>query len=144
MSRLRTQLSVLVLSCCALATVNVATAEDSLPMTPGKWEIKTKATSSMMPNPMTDVTTECIKDTKFDTNSLMNEMGECDVKDLKINGKKVSWKMHCNVEGSVLKGTGKATVNKDRMSGSTTMNMSVQGMKMQMKTEWQGKRVGDC
>lgn len=144
MKRLITTLSTLALVSGSLLTTTPVIAEDSLPMNPGKWKITTKATSSMMPNPMTDVTTECIEDTQFDTNSLLDEMGDCQVKDLKIKGKRVSWKMHCNMDGTTLKGTGEARVENDKMSGQTNMQMSVQGMKMEMKTEWKGKRIGDC
>jgi hypothetical protein len=52
--------------------------------------------------------------------------------------------MNCSVEGNLLTGHGDMQVDDTRIKGKATISMSMQGMKMEMKTSWTGKRLGAC
>lgn len=107
---------------------------------PGKWEITTKTKMAGMPQ-QSMTHTQCV--TKDD----MVPMGEganqnCQVKDIRINGNTVSWKITCSGQGGQMDGTGQVTYRGDTMDG--TMRMVIKGVDMEVTNHITGRRIGAC
>jgi len=109
-------------------------------MKPGKWEITTTTDiPGMGPQAFTHV--QCI--TEKDAVPMDREQSkDCEVKDMKVSGNTVSWKIVCKGEGGKTEGTGKITYSGDTMNG--TMETYVPENNMRIKSTMKGKRLGAC
>jgi hypothetical protein len=117
-------------------------------MQEGKWEISVKMDMPGMPFPMPPmVTTHCyskedVKDTTKTLPSSSKKKDDCEVKDMKVNGNKVTWKMQCK-DGT--KGHGEAEYKKS--SYTSVLTLETKDKKNGTSTVVQhisAKRVGDC
>ncbi|WP_293265822.1 DUF3617 family protein [Neptunomonas sp.] len=122
-----------------------AHAAESLPFNAGKWEITSKASMPMMPQPIVSKDIECIREKTISAEHFAKQSGgTCKADSVRVSGKNIKWDMSCSVEGNLMVGHGSMKVNNASMKGNMTMTMSMQGMKMEMKTSWSGKRLGEC
>jgi hypothetical protein len=124
---------------------NTAIASDSIPFNAGKWEIVSKATLPMLAQPMTNKNIECIKENTLSaTHFAEKTQGNCRATDVSTAGQTIKWKMACNLNGNKMTGYGNMHADDTHMKGNVTMVMSLQGINMDMKTTWEGKRIGAC
>ena len=66
----------------------------------------------------------------------------CLIKDRKIDGDTISWKIYCDGQGGKMTGSGQITYNGDTMKG--TMRMTIEGANMEIKNTISGRKIGEC
>lgn len=109
-------------------------------MQEGRWEITSEVKMPGMSLPPA-THTQCI--TKSDLVPQKSQPGqECSITDVEINGNTVTWTMICSGGGGDVTGTGRITYSGDRFSGAVRMNMP--GGSMQVTTQMEGRRIGEC
>jgi hypothetical protein len=126
----------------ALPVFTAAAAE--IEFAPGLWETKMTRTNPMTGEPVTETRTECVRESKFDPASLMQDAQGCTLIDDSLDGDTLNFHMQCDMQGAQAVIQGKFQT--DGQTGKGNMNMSVDsgGMKMNMNMNWTAKRVGDC
>ena len=67
---------------------------------------------------------------------------DCQMADIKTSGNKVTWKVSCNQNGTVMNGSGEITSSPDNFDGNTQITGNAGGMAMNMSMVYHGKRVG--
>ncbi len=126
--------------------MNLTHAADTLPITPGLWEI-TGTTTNPFLGSRTYTNQECMTEFKFDPKEMMEGMPKdaCSV-NTNLSGKTMSYDMQCNIDGGTMTGNGSFTVSGDGNSatGKMVMNGSFGGESMEMTVTSEGKRIGDC
>ncbi|ABW68099.1 DUF3617 domain-containing protein [Desulfosudis oleivorans] len=109
-------------------------------MKPGKWEITTTTEIPGM-GPQAFTHAQCI--TEEDAVPMDKEQSkDCEVREMKVSGNTVSWKIVCKGEGGTTEGSGKITYSGDTMNG--TMETYVPENNMRIKSTMKGKRLGAC
>ncbi len=122
-----------------------AFATDSIPFNGGKWEISSQATMPMLAQPIVNTNIECINEDTISADRFAKQTrGNCNATDVTASGQHIQWKMSCDVQGNRMTGYGDMQVNETNLKGKATIAMSMQGLMMEMKTTWKGKRLGDC
>jgi hypothetical protein len=118
---------------------------DGVPMTPGKWEMKTTMEMSMFPAPQVRTFTECIEETELKPENFnMEEDSPCDMADIEIDGNTVRWSISCPGAMGNMTGNWEFTSAGDSVIGTGSMSADMGGMAMEMKMNWEGERLGDC
>jgi len=126
------------------AIVTLAQAADTVPITPGLWEINSTST-----NPFSGSKSysgqECMTENVFDVSRMMKDMPEdaCDV-NTSVSGNTISYDMDCSMQGQQMTGNGTFTVNGDTAKGEMTMKSSISGQTFEMIMVSDAKRIGDC
>ena len=116
---------------------------ESLKIKPGLWEITT--TTSGMVQPQTKTIKECIKEDSIDPREMMQEMPQDDCAvDANVSGNVMTYHLSCNMHGMVMEGAGKMESNGDSMNGSMQFKGNMNGMVMEISSNSEGKRIGDC
>ena len=132
------------LACILLLSTNI-NAADAISIEPGMWEVTTKMTTPMSPQPRVETTQECMTDAKISPEDLTpNDDGECSITDSKISGNSMDWSMQCSSPGGTMTGGGNFTSKGDSGHGSIKMNMNIEGQSFHMEIAWEGKRIGPC
>ncbi len=127
-------LAVLVFTPCAFA--------GAAPMQPGKWLITTKMEIPGMPVAMPPRTVPvCYSKKDIENKKVIPARKGCDMKNYKVNGDTVSWKMVCSGKGGPTTMTGEMISKGTSYTGNMTTVMPG-GRKM--TTHISGKRIGDC
>ena len=122
-----------------------AMAGESISIEPGMWEVTTKMTSPMSPQPRVHTNQECMQNAEISPQDLAPEDGgECTITSSEINGNSMNWAMQCNSPGGVTKGSGNFTSNGDSGHGGMKMHMTIEGQDFNMEMAWEGKRIGSC
>lgn len=136
----------LVLAASLLAATSVAQAENAPPMREGMWEITSRTEVSGMPAAMAQPLTmrRCFtqKDIQGGGATAPTD-SKCAVKNMQLAGNRSTWEVECSGPEKV-RGNGSVTYDGDRYTGETVMRMSTEGRSMQMKSHFEGKRIGDC
>ena len=106
----------------------------------GNWEITTKVSMPGVPMKMPPFTSvQCLK--KSNPVPQNKQPGqECELQDVQVKGNTVTWSISCTNPQGKMTGQGKATYNKDKMTGSMTM----QSQDMSMAFDMKGHRIGAC
>lgn len=132
----------------ALASVLLAgiSQADGIPVKPGKWEMTSTMTMSMMPQPQITTETECIEEDVLDPVTFnMDEENPCDISEVNIESKTASWNISCtNGDGAATEGSWQVTSDGDTLNGQGTMSTIVAGQTFGFEMAWEGKRIGDC
>ena len=132
----------------ALASVLLAGTiqADGIPVKPGKWEMTSTMTMSMMPQPQITTETECIEEDVLDPVTFnMDEENPCDISEVNIESKTASWNISCtNGDGAATEGSWQVTSDGDTLNGQGTMSTIVAGQTFGFEMAWEGKRIGDC
>jgi hypothetical protein len=131
------------LLCAAL----LATAAQSDPTErkEGNWEVRMTMEMVGMPMPIPPQTVnQCV--TKKDVVPDMSQRGQdCVVKEQKIVGDTVTWKMQCNSKDGKMDGEGQIKYASDAYEGMMMMTMTQAGSPpMNMKYTMKGKWTGPC
>jgi len=128
------------LAVAALCTLAVPVAVLAGPAKAGKWETTVETTLGDRTMPAR-TTTHCV--TKEEADHAENivpkpQRGDCAVKDVKVDGSTVSWKMTCEKSGT--EGEGTMTYSGDSYTGHMTMKTP----QFEVKVKYNGKYLGAC
>jgi len=132
--------------CLVTLFFTVPAMAEGIHIKPGKWKMTSTMTMSMLPQPKTTVSTECIKDDELGPEDF-NEDGDspCSFSDFVVDGNTASWVISCPFEGGKkMGGKWHFTSQGDSISGDGAMSADMEGMKIEMTMGWQGLRIGDC
>jgi len=132
---------------CAVAMTAVAASAgaEGVSLRPGLWQTTTTMESSFMPAMPPRQTTECIRETRYDIDRMLSGQGDCKIYDQVVEGPSVKWRMRCETDGgAAAQGQGEVTSQGDQVEGQMTIKMEFQGQRMDTKTSWTGRRLGDC
>jgi len=117
-------------------------------MQEGNWEITMKMDMAGMPFAMPPMTvTHCytkedVKDSSKTIPSTSKKKDDCETKDVKVAGNKVTWKIQCK-DGST--GTGEMESQKTSYSGMMTFEKpDKKGGTSKIVYHMSAKRLGDC
>jgi hypothetical protein len=117
-------------------------------MQEGNWEITMKMDMAGMPFAMPPmVTTHCytkedIKDSKKTIPNTSQKKNDCERKDVKVAGNKVTWTMQCK-DGST--GSGEMEYKQTSYNGMMTLEKrDNKGGTSKIVYHMSGKRIGDC
>jgi hypothetical protein len=129
-----------------LSISGVAAGADGIPVEPGLWEMTSTVQMPMLPQPQVNTQTECLDKPVMSLDELQSDQMDpnCEFETAQIDDNTVQWSVDCPVEGGTAHGEWEATSHGDRIEGSGTMKMTVQGQEMNMTMSWTGRRVGDC
>jgi len=132
--------TVLMLTWMAFFTTNAW----GLDLQDGKYKITSTVEMPGMPMQIPPVTvTQCI--TNQDPLPNQSTAGQqCNITDMKTEGKTVSWKMECSQQGQKMQSTGKMVYYGDHFEGTTNTMMGPQSGNMTITTVINGKRIGAC
>ena len=139
---LNTTITAGLLCTALLATTALADPSDRKE---GNWEVKMTMEMVGMPMAMPPVTVnQCV--TKKDVVPDMSRPGqECIVKEQKIVGNTVTWKMQCSGKEGKMDGEGQISYSSDSYDGKMLMAMTqTGGPAMNMKYTMKGKWTGPC
>ncbi len=119
-------------------------------MQTGEWEITSSTEIEGMPHHMPTTTyTHCVKpedvkDPQSMVRKSQQQKDDCELKDVKVEGNRVTWSVECHKRGAV-KGTGTMVYSGDSYEGTITMHMEEsQRGPMKITTHIKGRRIGDC
>jgi len=133
------------LSLIALAALSFSSAQASeLSINPGLWKTTTTTSNSFMDQPQTLTTEECVTETSFNPEEMTEELGECELVRNDISDNTLTFGMTCSAEGNEVTVNGEYTAEDDTGHGTMDMNMSMQGMQMEINMQWTSERIGDC
>ena len=122
-----------------------AMAGKAITIEPGMWEMTSKMTSPMSPQPRVQTVNECMTDSEIDPQDLIPEDGgDCTVTSSDVSGNSMTWALTCNTPGGAMTGNGSFTSKGSSGHGNMKMNMSIEGQSFNMEVSWEGKRIGSC
>ena len=88
---------------------------------------------------------ECIQDGKWSPERFMRGgMEGCKLIDVVSTRTAMRWKMLCETTAGPMYGSAEMTTAGSVLSGSISINASVAGRKLTMRTIWSGSRIGEC
>jgi hypothetical protein len=128
-----------------LATLSTALPALAAPnLEEGNYEVTMKMEMEGMPFAMPPVKhNQCM--TKKELVPDTSQKGQdCVVKDQKIVGDTLNWKVECNGKDGKTEGEGKITYAGKTYDGLMKMKMTQKGETMNMKMAFQGKHTGAC
>lgn len=122
-----------------------AIANNTISIEPGMWEMTSKMTSPMSPQPRVQTSKECMTDTEVGPEDLIpDDGGECTITESNVSGNSMTWAVTCNTPGGAMSGSGNFTSKGDSGHGTMKMNMNIEGQSFNMEMNWEGKRTGSC
>lgn len=122
-----------------------AVSAKGVAVTPGLWEMSMSMNMPMMPVPQERSYTECVQETEIDPEKFqMDQETPCDVNDMVVDGKTISWSLSCPGPMGTTEGQWSFTSEGDSMHGNGAMTAEMGGQNMEFTMSWKGKRIGDC
>ncbi len=140
------KLFILCLLCLTPFSLN---ADDELPRS-GLYAITTNISSSSPIPKISQSSQHCLKSEDFarDPSQLLGEqMGnakDCQITTFTMQNNKIELVMHCTPDGGNMKMKTTGNYSPDSYRISTDMQLEMNGTLMEMNSETEGKRVGDC
>lgn len=131
----------LVITLLCLTFASLAFAE-GMKVEPGLWETKSQVTSPGGTHE--NVTQDCIKETEFSPENMMDKNSGCEVTDSSFDAKSMQWTLSCENQGVTMTGNGHAKSTGTSVVGGMDMNANFGGQQVSMTTKWEGNRIGDC
>lgn len=128
----------------ALAVVPLAAAAENLQIQPGQWKIRTEVKNSMMPEPRIVTRNECVTDSEWDAEKLMEDAQGCTMSDVESSAEKLSWKVVCSGPSGRMSGKAVYLSSGDSVDGRMNMNLQATQMNLSMDMKFEGRRVGEC
>ncbi|MCC6545117.1 MAG: DUF3617 family protein [Nitrospirae bacterium] len=135
----------LILSVSLLFVSHISVAAGGPDFHEGLWEITSVSEMPGMPAMPSVKQNQCMTNKDYVPHSKEEKDSSCTVSDLKTSGNTVTWKMICKSKEGDMDGKGTITYSKDKLDGSSVINMQMPGMgKMQIKNKLTGRRIGNC
>ena len=119
---------------------------EGVPINPGQWEMTATIEMSLLPKPQVRTSMECLTESELNPKDFnMDNDDPCDITDVVIDGNSARWSILCPVEDGVqMEGQWEFTSSGDSIKGTGSMSSDANGMQIEFKMDWEGKRVGDC
>lgn len=134
-------LKILVLISVCLVCIGVVHAE-GMKVNPGLWETKSHVTSPGGEHE--NVSQDCIKESEFSPETMMDNNSGCKVTDSNSDAKSMQWTLQCENGGVAMTGSGHAKSTGDSITGGMDIKANFNGVDVTMTTKWQGTRIGEC
>ena len=128
---------------CLIASATVM-AEKTVSITPGKWQVTTTLSMSMMPQQRVETVKECVTEDVFSAENMLQDVQSCSFIERKVTGNTLSWTMECATDAGPAQGKGQFTSHGKSADGTMEMTMNAQGQTFTTKMIWQGKHIGPC
>jgi hypothetical protein len=131
---------------------SVVLVAQSGPRRDGNWEVTTTTSMNGMPPGPPRKNTQCVTKEQASDPSMAAPgppqgrgpaPQDCKVTDQKVTGNTVSWTSKCTGAMS-LEMIGEIVYSGDTYAGTVTTNMNMNGQAMSIKSNFTGKRLGDC
>jgi hypothetical protein len=124
------------------------TVSAGVDMQEGNWETTIEMTMEGMPFPMPPMTskvTQCLTKKDLVPNTSTREQ-KCEMKNQKISGNKVNWKMICVDKEGRSEGEGEMTYSGSSYKGVIKTRTTTKGSNetIQSTMKMQGRRIGNC
>lgn len=118
----------------------------SLAIVPGKWDFEFSTLLASATEPQRTLRTQCIATDVLDPGSFLlgKEGTGCQISDVKVEGKTMSWAQACAKQKGSSVGRAEATVDGDSASGKLEMHIVIGSHPIPVVTTWSAKRVGSC
>lgn len=120
--------------------------ENKSPVTAGQWEVTIQLEMPGLPVTVPPVksayclTDEDVADPKKSVPTGAGMNARCQIKDMKISGRTISYKVDC--PDDKIKGEAEMTYKPDSFEGM--MKMKIDDQDQEFTTRYTGKRLGDC
>lgn len=137
----------LFISVFLLASALESSASDNtIKVSPGNYDITTKATSNFNPEGKIEKDQECIDKTSVGVNDFMPDEKACSTSNVNKSGNKLTFDMQC--EGSnampAMKGKAEISATDTTLQSKYKMVGSYNGQEFSISTESTGKKTGPC
>jgi hypothetical protein len=123
-----------------------AIAGGQVNMKPGKWEITSAMQMPGMPAGMSGMSitqTQCLKDdAPVPEDPSPTQQGNCQTKDVRVEGDTVSWKMICDSEEGKITSSGRITYHGTSFEGAVQTN--IPGQNLEITNQLKGRWIGPC
>ena len=101
-----------------------------------------KSQNPVTGEPINETTIDCIQDKDFDPAQAMMDDGTCRILDKKESNNTVTWKIECGGGNMpVFHGEGSFVSHGTSAEGEMKMTMTMGASTMEMRNQWQGKKV---
>jgi len=128
-----------------LLLTSIGVHADAMKVVPGKWEMRSVTTNSMMPQPNTNTSIECVTDGRIDPSTFMQDnLPGCGISNVQTTDSSMAWEMSCNMQGNVMQGAAEFTSSGNAVSSCVNMTMSMGGQQMAMSNQWTGRHIREC
>ena len=105
------------------------------------WEVTQKTEMKGMPFAMPETSNKvCVAENSDPASTVTDK--DCEVLDSKTSGNRVTWKIRCVKKGEEMTGTGEITSSPGSYKGTLHMTGRMEGEKVDMTTNFSGKKVG--
>jgi hypothetical protein len=127
---------------CLLSLPSVA---EGIPVTPGKWEMKSTITNSMMQNPTVNTVTECLTESELTPDKMDQGMPpDCETTVTQLGDDTMRWTFDCQIQGTKMSGFWTAVSSGDSMTAEGEMSATFGERDMKMTMTYEGKHIGPC
>lgn len=141
---------ILVLLLAALLTPTPLLAEEpaeaGIQLREGQWLFNVHIQMPMQSKPTVQKFKTCITNDPVTASTLMPwaESQGCKIRNAKVAGDRLTWKLRCRKSGQRSRGQGEFEVDGDRAEGKARINFEMGGRQMSVVTEWEAERLGEC
>jgi hypothetical protein len=110
---------------------------------PGKWEIAIKGTNPLTNESVDQTTIQCVDQGSYDPVSLMANVEQCKLTDLKEQDNRVAWQMECDMGTGMpaMTGEGRFESRGRTAAGEMVMKISIGTMNMEQHSRMTGRFV---
>ncbi|MEZ5543341.1 MAG: DUF3617 family protein [Pseudomonadota bacterium] len=116
----------------------------AITLEPGKWEMAFKGVNPLTNEPLDETTIQCVDQASYDPVSLMANVEQCRLLDLKEQGNRVAWTMECDGGTGVpfMTGEGRFESRGRTVAGEMVMKISIGTMNMEQRSRMTGRYLG--
>lgn len=131
----------------AVAAFYSAAASAGLNIHEGLWEVtavvQVKGLAAQLPaEPQRQ--TQCLTRADIEhPENLIPPQANCSLRDVVVTDNQVRWQIQCSAPLAA-QGSGLTTYNRDTFTGTADMVSQSGGLKVEISTTYQGRRLGDC
>lgn len=144
----RTGILVLLLAALLTPTPLLAEepSEEGIQLREGQWLFNVHIQMPMQSEPTVQKFKTCITSDPVTASTLMPwaESQGCKIRNTKVAGDRLTWKLRCRKSGQRSRGGGEFEVDGDRAEGKARINFEMGGRRMSVVTEWEAERLGEC
>lgn len=136
--------------CCRSLSLSLAVLcspaalAETLPVTPGLWEVTSTRTHPFTGQPVTEVNQLCMKQSEFDPRMLLEGMDGCQLTRQGRSGNTLEYAVQCSQDGATIDVEGTMQTQGEQGQGVMTMRIQGAGMNMEMESSWTSRRLGEC
>lgn len=109
----------------------------------GKWEMSLQGTNPLTGESLDQTTIQCVDQASYDPVSLMANVEQCRLTDLKEKDNRVAWRMECDMGTGMpaMTGEGRFESRGRTAAGEVVMKISIGTMNMEQRSRMTGRFV---